>query len=117
MLENPTPLPNRVHSGPEASAVIARPIVIAAPPLEVDRSHWPPKLARRMRYHWEGTVIETGISRLRPRINEIQTGVTPGGLDKQSGHNRRTKRGSTTAMSGGVACEMGVDGAHGGVCA
>ena len=73
----------------KTAAVIARPVVLAAPSGKIDRSHCAPPLARRVRNDWKWPVIKSCIPALGPRVNVVKVRIAPVRLYKKRSNLHR----------------------------
>src|SRR6186713_3227549 len=85
MFKNPTPTPNGIQCGREASAVVPWPVVLAAVPLEVERGEVDPELARRMRDDRMRTPVQPSVPLLVPRVDVREAEVAASGFDEEGG--------------------------------
>ena len=71
VLKHTTVLHNSADSGSETSAVVAWPIVLAAPPRIVCGTQSAPALAGRMRNDRPGPIVLSRVARFVPRVDVV----------------------------------------------
>ena len=86
MLQHATAPPHRRKSARETAAVVAGPVVLPAPALEVDRRELAPKLARRMCHDGQHAHVGPRIPFRVPWVDARKACIGSVLFDKKCGH-------------------------------
>jgi hypothetical protein len=88
MFEHASPPAHSSKRKLEHPAIVSRPIVLAAIPLEVHGREVHPKVTRWVRDHRIRTPIKHRVPGYRPRIHGLDPGIRPLRIDKKRGDHR-----------------------------
>ena len=94
VFQYPAELAHGLKRGSKASAVVARAVMLATPPLVIDRRKRAPQLARRVRNNRPRPTVFAGVALFRPCINSWQFCIASIRLYKNGGnvsHNNSFK--------------------------